>query len=91
MEINKPININTENGSTVKINGVGFKENFVSRIEFVKHKFDDGCNLFIHAYAGNLQLTTTIIKNDYVIEKDNASGSPYYYVREADGFDYEED
>lgn len=90
LDINKAILFDVENGATVKINGVGFKENLVSKIEIIKHKFDDECGLFIHAYAGNLQLTTTITKNDYVIEKDKTNGISYYYVRKAEDYDYAE-
>lgn len=89
MEINKPVTINIECDSTVKINDVSFKENIVSKIEFIKYQFEDGCNLFIHVYAGNLCLTTTIIKENYIVETDKTSGYLNYYVRKAMSYDYE--
>lgn len=90
MDIDKTIVVNTEKKSTVKIDQTRFAENFVSRIEFVKHKFSDGYNLLIIAYTGHMTVATVAVHDDYVVEidKDETNIFSYVYVRKACNYDY---
>lgn len=87
----KTIVVNTENDSTVKIDETRFAENFISRIEFIKHKFSDGYDLLIIAYTGHMKLATVAAHENYVVEidKDKANIFSYVYVRKANSCDYE--
>lgn len=91
MNPDKVIVINTENNSTVLIDETRFTENFISRIEFVKHKFSDGYNLLIIAYTGHMKVAAVATHENYAVEidKDKANVFSYIYVRKANSYDYE--
>lgn len=88
MEIDKPIVIDVESRSRVKINGVSFTENLVSKVQFAKYQFDNRYALFVEIYSGHLELTDTIVKEDYIIEKNEMGGHLDYYIRKAESYDY---
>lgn len=92
MDIDKAIIINTENNSTVKIDETRFAENFISRLECVKHKFSDGYSLLINAYTGHMKVATVAAHENYVVEidKDKANVFSYVYVCKACSYDYSE-
>ena len=91
----EPQIINVDDNAKVRLNGIMFDTNIISRIKLFKWDRDanednDKVSIFVELYIGNLDICTNIFYSDVTItlEKNERNIIEAYEIREARDYDY---